>query len=294
GGYEDGGLAVLHPGQKRRQQAGGDSGVGASGIGAAASKDFFQFVDPQNARGEAFGYAEDLLDALLGFADEFVVDGGGVEFHQRKLPFSGYGLRAETLAAALDAEDDDAFGRIEAELAGAIVPGAATLFEPALQVVETADARHVVGGFHEIQHFGALQQRLLGVENIGDAVGRKRHAAHDSLRDHAFGGFFGQAAEIAGHRVDAIRVELEFQGMGSSHAGVGFADDFAQAAAVGEREIEKLYQSRKFGRHFDGGGGQHQSPAVSGEFLPYVAQTAHDDGIVQVAMEILEHEYGFD
>ena len=35
-------------------------------------------------------------------------------------------------------------------------------------------------------------------------------------------------------------------------------------------------------------------PSVGGEFLAYVAQTAHDDRVIHVAMEIFEHEDGFD
>ncbi len=43
--------------------------------------------------------------------------------------------------------------------------------------------------------------------------------------------------------------------MSTGHAGVGFADDLAQAVGVGQRQIEKFHQAGQFGRHLDGGGG---------------------------------------
>ena len=115
--------------------------------------------------------------------------------------------------------------------------------EPALQIFQAADAGHVVGRVHELQHFGALQQSFLGFEHIGDALGRKRQATDHGLRDGAFGSFFSQTAEISGHRVYAVGVELELQGVGTGQSGVGFADDFAQAVAVGQRQIEEFDQA---------------------------------------------------
>jgi len=56
-----------------------------------------------NTQGASLGHFEHFLNALFRFADELVIDGGGVEFYQGQLPFSGYGSGAETLAAALDA-----------------------------------------------------------------------------------------------------------------------------------------------------------------------------------------------
>ena len=82
--------------------------------------------------------------------------------------------------------------------------------------------------------------------------------------------------------------------MGSSEAGVGFADNLAQAVAVGQRQIEKLDQAGQLRWHLDGGGGEHKGSPVGGELLPYVAQAAHDDRIIHVAMEILQHEHSLD
>ena len=82
--------------------------------------------------------------------------------------------------------------------------------------------------------------------------------------------------------------------MSSRQTGVGLTDNLAQAVAVGQRKIEELYQAGQFGRHFDRGSGEHQGPAVGGEFLAHVAQAAHHYRVIHVAMEILEHEYSFD
>src|SRR5258708_8817433 len=101
GGYEDGGFAFLHPGKKRRQQARRDSGVGGGGIGAASGEDFFQLVDPQDAGGAALGYPEYFLDVLFRLAYEFLIDGGGFEFHQREIHLSGYSPGANALAATM-------------------------------------------------------------------------------------------------------------------------------------------------------------------------------------------------
>src|SRR5208283_4208388 len=128
---------------------------------------------------------------------------------------------------------------------------------------------HVVGGVDELQHFGAFQQGFFGLENIGDAIGRKREASDHGLRGGTFGGLFGEASEICGHGIDAVGVKLELQGVSAGHASVGFADDFAQAVFVGQGQVEELHEAGQFGGHFDGGSGEDQSPSVGGEFLAY-------------------------
>ena len=140
GGYEDGRLALLHPREKRRQQARRNAGVGGSGIGTAAGENFFQFVDPQHAGREALGNFENSLDSFFRLADEFVVDCGGIELYQRNIPFAGDGARTQALAASLHAENDDTLGRIETELEGARVPGISPLREPAFQILQAAYA----------------------------------------------------------------------------------------------------------------------------------------------------------
>src|ERR1700675_1448329 len=131
--------------RKEPQQSRRPARIGRGGIGAASGEDFFQLIDPQHARGEALGNLEYFLNSLFRLAYEFVVHGGGIELHQRQLPFPGYGAGAETLAASLDPENDDPLRRIEAELEGAVVPRAAALLQPVLQIVEAANAGYVVG-----------------------------------------------------------------------------------------------------------------------------------------------------
>jgi hypothetical protein len=55
------------------------------------------------------------------------------------------------------------------------------------------------------------------------------------LRDGALGFFFGQAAEVIGHVVEAGGIQPPLQRMGLGHADQNFVNDLPESLAVGQR-----------------------------------------------------------
>ena len=90
------------------------------------------------------------------------------------------------------------------------------------------------------------QQLLLGFEHVGDGLGTQRVARDQRLRDGALGFFFGQAAQVGRHGIDAGGVELQLQRVGLREPGEGLVDDLVQAVAIGQRQIEIFDQRGQF------------------------------------------------
>jgi hypothetical protein len=56
-----------------------------------------------------------------------------------------------------------------------------------------------------------FSKAFFALEYVGDAFGRECQASYNCLGDGAFGGFFGQAAEVACHRVYTGGIKLQLQ-----------------------------------------------------------------------------------
>ncbi len=118
---------------------------------------------------------------LFGFANVLIVYGSRIEFHQRQSPFAGDGTGAKRLAAALHPQNDHAPCRIQPKLAGGVIPCAATLLQPVLQVLQSADGIHTLRGIHKLQHAGPLQQIFLRLEHVGDCLRSQSVTSHNGL-----------------------------------------------------------------------------------------------------------------
>ena len=71
-------------------------------------------------------------------------------------------------------------------------------------------------------------------------------------------------------------------------------NDVAQTISVRQRKIKVLYQLFQFGGHFDFWRSDHDRAAVCGKLLADIAQAAHNDGVIHVAMKVFEYEDGLD
>ena len=149
-------------------------------------------------------------------------------------------------------------------------------------------------GFDEFEHTGVPKQLLFGVEHVGDAIRTQRIARDQGLRDGAIGLFFGKAAQVARHGVYAGGIELHLQRVRFRQARERVVDDFLQAFAVGQREIEVFDQRFQFRWDGDFGRGDDYGAPVGGELLAHIAQAAHYDRIVHVTVKIFQDEDGFD
>ena len=107
---------VLHPRQQRAEHPLRQSAVGR--VAAGRGERLFDLVDPQDDRRHRLGLLQGLAEPGLALADVLLIEHAGVHPHQRHPPGRGHDLRAEALAAALHAQQQDAPRRIEAELAG--------------------------------------------------------------------------------------------------------------------------------------------------------------------------------
>src|SRR5581483_8777424 len=102
GDDEDVAFAVLQPGEKRAEDALGDAAVL---VAAGLREGLLELVDPEDDGRHLLGQADRPLEILLALADVLVVEPRGIELDERQAPGVGDGLRAETLAAALHAQE---------------------------------------------------------------------------------------------------------------------------------------------------------------------------------------------
>ena len=181
-------------------------------------------------RGHRLGLLQGLAEPRLALADELLVEHAGVHPHQRHPPGRGDHLRAQALAAALHAQQQDAARRIEAELAGTGREAAVPQVEPALQVVQPADlVRRNVGG-DRLQAAGRPQQVALGLDDPRQ-VGAVQHVVvADGAGDHAGGLFAGQPAQRLHEHLQLALGELGFDLLKAAalHVLKGLADDLHQ------------------------------------------------------------------
>src|SRR5580765_1520826 len=101
-GEEDARLTVLHPGEKRGEQALREARVGIAAR-TRRGEGLFYFVDPENQRRHFLRQVESFAKSLFAFTDEFVVERACIETSELESPFAGYGPRGQAFTAALHA-----------------------------------------------------------------------------------------------------------------------------------------------------------------------------------------------
>ena len=109
------------------------------------------------------------------------------------------------------------------------------------QILQPADARHIVRRLDKLQHPRMPQQLFLGFEYIRDALRTQRVSRHQCLRNRALRFFLAQAAQIRRHRIHARSIELQLQRVSLRQARIRLAHDLVQPLAIWQREIEVLH-----------------------------------------------------
>src|SRR5690606_25636810 len=129
-------------------------------------------------------------DLVLGLADEGAEDLADVEAQQRHLPHGADGLGREALTAAGDADEQDALGHREPELAGLRVEGVLALGEPLLEDLEAADVAEVLLRLEVLEDSGLADDALLLAE---DDVDIEVAGPDDALGEDVLGLVEGEA-----------------------------------------------------------------------------------------------------
>ncbi len=135
GDGEDLGLALRHPGEQ-----GADDAPGRAAF-AVGGQTLFDLVDPKHAGGHVFGGAERFPQVTFRLAVVLVVQGAEIQAQQGQCPGAGHGLGGQAFAGALDAQQQDALGRVQA--GGGLVgqEHGAALGQPVLEGVESSHVR---------------------------------------------------------------------------------------------------------------------------------------------------------
>ena len=125
-------------------------------IAAATGDALLDLVDPEHARRHHVGGFQRFPELALGFAVILVVHRAEVQSQQGHAEDARRRLGGQTLAAALNADEQDAFGYVEVSGDRIATEDVPALFQPPLQVPEAAH-------FAEVEvdtRTGAYEERL--------------------------------------------------------------------------------------------------------------------------------------
>src|SRR5262249_18443706 len=106
---------------------------------------FFNFVKPKNAGRHDFGHFEREAEVLFGFAVVFAVENAEIESKQCDAKNGGSSFSSETLAAALDADQEHAPWRVKM-LGHAVAEESFANLEPVAKTMHAANLGKF-GGF---------------------------------------------------------------------------------------------------------------------------------------------------
>ena len=128
-----------------------------AGFAAPARYAFFDFVNPQYTGRHDVGCLERLTQLAFCLAVIFVVDCAEVEAQQRNAEYAGRCFRGETLATALDTEQENAFRRVEMLCAAVPLERRSPLREPFLEPCQATDVVEACCVVFELQRTPLVQ-----------------------------------------------------------------------------------------------------------------------------------------
>jgi len=92
----------------------------------------FDFIDPEDDRSHHLGLPQRLAQVVLRLAYVAVIEGTGVHAEEGQMPGGGDGLGAEALAGALNPQEQDTLGWLQAKGLGLGGEGVTSLPQPGL------------------------------------------------------------------------------------------------------------------------------------------------------------------
>ena len=134
---------LREPGQKSPEHARGGAAVGCAGA-LRADECLVNFVHPQHRRRDGLRHANRAPDIFLRRPDKAAEHPAHVEPQQRQLPQPRDRLGAKTFAAALHAEQQNAFRRRQTERPRLVGERDGAFDQPVLQHRQAADVREIL------------------------------------------------------------------------------------------------------------------------------------------------------
>src|SRR5712691_7137399 len=204
---------------------------------ASLREDFLDLIDPQHHWRHRFSEGGGLSEVPLRLADVLVVQPSGVEFEKREFPLAGDELRRQRFAASLNADEQDAFGRLEIELASGRRESDFRAVEPSLEPVESAKLEAIAIDGKELQHSAVLEQLSFASDDALDVFGRQTSIIDDRLRDHLPGLIERQARQRAAHPLRIVACQVDVNRLPRAYAVDDRANDFAQLFLVRKLQL---------------------------------------------------------
>ena len=217
-----------------------------------------------------------------------VVQRGEIEAQQRNAPDPGHRARRQTLAAALDTEQQDPFWRVQAR--PGIVEGAAPARQPFPQTPETADVGEAFGLEFVVEHPFLVEQFVLGLHHPGQIAGIDGAVVEDGLVGETprLGG--GQAGEIVDQQFQRFPIGAYLAArMFLLPASGLFHHDAADGLPIRQTQAHRGGIVAQLLRQIELVTEQDHRAGIGLVVQGDVLEQAHVDRIVQKGMEVHQH-----
>jgi hypothetical protein len=209
GGHDEDGSGFFgEPGEEGSEDAGAGTGI-AGGIGGAC-EGFIDFIDPKDGWCDGFGDLNGAADVVFGGADEAAEHFADIEAEERHLPEAGDGFGGEALAAALHANEQDAAGCGEAEVASGRGEGEGAFLEPVLEGGKTAQVGEGFAAVVVFEKAVFADELAFFFEDIGKFVGGEAFLADEDAGEDVFGFVEGEATGGLEETIATGIVEIDF------------------------------------------------------------------------------------
>ena len=271
------------PGQKSTQHA-----PRGAAVAFAGGDSLLDFVDPEHAGGHDVGRRERLAQVAFGFAHVLVVDRGEVQAQQRHAEDSGSRARGNAFAAALNAQQQHAFRRIQMRRRS--VEGDTALSQPVLESGHAAKVGELRRVVLEAQHTAAIEQCVFRLHQSRQVVRLQCAIIEDRLARQPLGVAGRQSAQILDQQLEGLAIRLDSRaGVHLSPFARDLLDDGVALGAIGKGELEMRGKVLELARQRELVTDQHQRARHLREALADVLQQPDVHRVGEEWVEVEEH-----
>ncbi len=213
----------------------------------------------------------------------------GIEGQKRESPARRDGLGGEALAAALDAEQQDASRRIERLFAGRRQESDLARRDPLLQLLEAADLVEPLRRGNELEQPAALDQDLLGLPDPGPVLRGQRLVIDDRAGERALRLEHRQALEVGDDALRLFRRQIDprpgdVAGAAPDHP----LEKVLELGGSRQGELEADLHVLELGARGHRRPDHHEGARGAGELLRRLAEQAQRGRSFEVGRRILE------
>src|SRR5216683_2222139 len=273
---------LLQPGDEAAEHARGGAGVGLVG-GAGAGEALLQLVHPQDRGRDRLGHLDGPAHVLFRGADDPGEHLAHVEAQERQPPGGAHRLGGERLAAARDADHENALGARQPELARLLAERGLALLQPGLQLIEAADVVHLLLRAEELEHAALADDALLLAEDHVDVEGPGLHQrlGEDVLR------LVGGEPQ---RRLDHVLPLLPAGGRLVGHHAEDAVEDGPDLGQLGQRVLDDRDLLVTLGRDDQHRRDEEDRLQRLLQVAPQVAQQPHHLGVLGEGVQVAQDE----